>query len=87
MKKERDATVERVKKEVTKLKEKEAFAKKLAIEEYKSSDDFQEQIGRLRPDLDIQDLGIDLELAEEGEEDEVEKSEEKGEPNNSPSPQ
>ncbi|GFZ05189.1 hypothetical protein Acr_17g0007610 [Actinidia rufa] len=100
-------------KEVDKLKEKELLAKKSSIEEYKSSDEFQEvveqeasryfgegfdlckkQINCLHPNLNIQDMGIDAELAEEEEEEEEkeehgekeEKSEEKGKPNNSPAP-
>ncbi|GFY92755.1 hypothetical protein Acr_08g0011510 [Actinidia rufa] len=43
MKEDQDATVERLEKEVAKLKKKEVLAKKLAIHEYKSLDDFQEE--------------------------------------------
>ncbi|GFS43663.1 hypothetical protein Acr_00g0086280 [Actinidia rufa] len=39
-----DATVARLEAKVTELKEKSAMAKKLAIKEYKSSDDFQETV-------------------------------------------
>ncbi|GFZ18506.1 hypothetical protein Acr_27g0002450 [Actinidia rufa] len=107
-----NAAVARLKKEVAELKEKSILTKKSAIEEYKSSDDFQKvveqaafkyfgegfdlckkQIGSLHLDIDIQDMGIDAELAEEGEEDEEEqgeekeeKSTEKGEPDNSVAP-
>ncbi|GFS32018.1 hypothetical protein Acr_00g0020440 [Actinidia rufa] len=102
-----DAAVARFEKEVADLKDKSVLAKKSAIEEYKSSDDFQEvveqvtskyfgegfnlykkQIGRLHPDLDIQDMGIDAELTEEEEEEEEkgEEGEEKGEIDNSISP-
>ncbi|GFZ20830.1 hypothetical protein Acr_28g0015350 [Actinidia rufa] len=116
IKENRDATVERLEKEMAELKKNEALAKKLAIEEHKSSDDFQEaveftaskysgegfdfckrQIGRLHPDLDIQDMGIDVELLkkeedEEGscgekEKEEEEEEEEEGEPDNSLAPQ
>ncbi|XP_057464218.1 uncharacterized protein LOC130753999 [Actinidia eriantha] len=106
-KEDHNATVARFEKEVADLKDKSVLAKKSAIEEYKSSDDFQEvveqaaskyfgesfdlykkQIGRLQPDLDIQDMGIDAELAEEEEEEEEkgEEGEEKGEIDNSLSP-
>ncbi|GFY94104.1 hypothetical protein Acr_09g0005500 [Actinidia rufa] len=46
MKEDRDAAVERLEKEVAELKYKEALAKKSAIEEYKSLDDFQEPDSR-----------------------------------------
>ena len=40
MKEDRDATMERLEKEITELKEKKVLTKKSAIKEYKSSDDF-----------------------------------------------
>ncbi|GFZ09274.1 hypothetical protein Acr_20g0010820 [Actinidia rufa] len=104
MKEGQDATVARLEAEVTEMKKKKSLAKKSAIEEYKSSDEFQEaidfitskyfgkdfdfckrQISRLHPDLDIQGMGIDVDMLEE--EEEEEKEEEKvGEPDNSPAP-
>ena len=43
-KEDRDATMERLEKEVFELKKKEVLIKKSAIEEYKSSNDFQEVV-------------------------------------------
>ena len=40
MKEDRDATVEKLEKDIVELKEKEVLAKKSSIEEYKSLDDF-----------------------------------------------
>ncbi|GFY89061.1 hypothetical protein Acr_06g0010010 [Actinidia rufa] len=44
MKEDQDATVERLKKEIAELQKKEVLVKKSAIQEYKSSDDFQEEV-------------------------------------------
>ncbi|GFZ00196.1 hypothetical protein Acr_13g0015950 [Actinidia rufa] len=85
LKKEQDANVEGLEKEIVELKKKEVLDKKFTIQEYKSFDDFQEevkkaaskyfgdgfdlckkQVGRFHPELNIEDLEIDDELAKEG---------------------
>ena len=91
-KEDRDATMVRIEKEMVELKKK-------AIDEYKSSNDFQEtiefttskyfgkgfdfykrKISCLHPNLDIQDMGINVELLEE-EKEEEQKDGEKGDIN------
>ena len=91
----------KLEKEIAELKTKEGFIKKSSIEEYKSSDDFQEfvvqatskyfdegfdqckkHVLRLHPELDIQDMEIDDELAQE--EDEGEEEKEEGDQDNNP---
>ncbi|PSS08050.1 Transporter MCH1 [Actinidia chinensis var. chinensis] len=72
LREERDATVDGLEKEVAELKKKEVLAKKSAIQEYKSSNDFEEELG-------IQVLEIDDELALEQEEGKEEEEEEKEE--------
>ena len=44
MKEDRDATVAKLEEEIAELKAKEVLAKKSSIKEYKSSDDFQEEV-------------------------------------------
>ncbi|GFS30394.1 hypothetical protein Acr_00g0011680 [Actinidia rufa] len=76
----RDATMERLKKEVAELKEKSVLTKKSAIEEYKSSDDFHEVVEQSASMYFGE--GFELLVEEgEGEEDEEEPSEEKEEKN------
>ena len=95
MKKDRDSTVKKIEKEIVELKANDVLAKKSAIEEFKSSDDFQEvveqatskyfgegfdlckkQVGCLHPKIDIQDMEINEELAQEEDEGEEKKEEE-----------
>ncbi|GFS34940.1 hypothetical protein Acr_00g0036860 [Actinidia rufa] len=66
MREDQDATVEGLEKEVAYLKKKEVLAKKFAIQEYKSSNDFQKE-----------DLEIDDELVQDQEEGEEKESDEK----------
>ncbi|GFS30019.1 hypothetical protein Acr_00g0009710 [Actinidia rufa] len=66
-KEDQDTTMAKLEKEIVKLKAKEILAKKSAIKE------------RLHPELDIQDMEIDDELAREEDKDEDEKEEEKEE--------
>ncbi|GFZ06700.1 hypothetical protein Acr_18g0008700 [Actinidia rufa] len=85
MKEDHDVALERLEKEMAELREKEVLAKKSPVEEYKSSNDFQEaiekaastyfdlckkEIGLIHPNLNIQDLQIDHELIEEDEDEE-----------------
>ena len=44
MKKDRDSTVKKIEKEIVELQANDVLAKKSAIEEFKSSDDFQEVV-------------------------------------------
>ena len=98
VKDDRDATINRLEKEIAELQKKKILTKMSAIEEYKSFDGFHEavvqatskyfgegfdlckkQIGLLHPELDIQSLEIDDELAREEDESEDKKVEEEKE--------
>ena len=58
MKEDQDATIHRLDKENAELKEKEVLARKLAIKEYKSSDDFHEAV--VKTTFEYYSEGFDL---------------------------